>query len=70
MTPFAVFFMRQFFLSLNKDLEEAAMLDGATRIGVFWRIALPLVQGPIADAGNADVHRKLERIPVATARGA
>ncbi len=47
MTPFAVFFMRQFFLSLNKDLEEAATLDGATQFGIFWRVALPLVRGPI-----------------------
>jgi multiple sugar transport system permease protein len=47
MTPFAVFFMRQFFLGLNKDLEEAAIIDGATRIGLFWRIALPLVKGPL-----------------------
>ena len=47
MTPFAVFFMRQFFISLNRDLEEAATLDGATKVGIFWRIALPLVQGPI-----------------------
>lgn len=47
MTPFAVFFMRQFFLTMNKDLEEAATLDGATKFGIFWRVALPLVQGPI-----------------------
>jgi len=47
MTPFAVFFMRQFFLSLNKDLEEAAMLDGSTLFGVFWRISLPLMRGPM-----------------------
>lgn len=51
MTPFAVFFMRQFFLSLNKDLVEAATLDGATKLGVFWRVALPLVQGPILTLG-------------------
>lgn len=47
MTPFAVFFMRQFFLSLNRDLEEAATLDGATKVGIFWRVAFPLVQGPV-----------------------
>lgn len=47
MTPFAVFFMRQFFLNLNKDLEEAAKLDGATPLGIFWRIAMPLSKGPI-----------------------
>ncbi|MBK8034301.1 MAG: carbohydrate ABC transporter permease [Anaerolineae bacterium] len=47
MTPFAVFFMRQFFISLNRDLEEAALLDGATYFGVFWRISLPLMRGPL-----------------------
>jgi multiple sugar transport system permease protein len=47
MTPFSVFFMRQFFLSLNRDLTEAALLDGATAFGVFWRIALPLIRGPV-----------------------
>jgi multiple sugar transport system permease protein len=47
MTPFAVFFMRQFFLSMNKDLEEAAKLDGASIFGVFWRVALPLISGPL-----------------------
>ena len=47
MTPFAVFFMRQFFLSLNRDLEEAATLDGVTKFGIFWRVAIPLVQGPV-----------------------
>ncbi len=47
MTPFAVFFMRQFFLNLNTDLEEAAKLDGATHAGIFLKIALPLSKGPI-----------------------
>ncbi len=51
MTPFAVFFMRQFFLSLNKDLEEAALLDGTTAFGVFWRISLPLMRGPLLTMG-------------------
>ncbi|MBI5929877.1 MAG: carbohydrate ABC transporter permease [Chloroflexi bacterium] len=47
MTPFAVFFMRQFFLNLNTDLEEAAKLDGATHAGIFLKIAMPLSKGPI-----------------------
>jgi multiple sugar transport system permease protein len=47
MTPFAVFFMRQFYLTLNTDLEEAAKIDGATSFGIFWRIALPLIRGPL-----------------------
>lgn len=39
---FSVFFMRQFFLGFNRELEEAARLDGAGIIGVFWHIALPI----------------------------
>ncbi|MEU6028945.1 carbohydrate ABC transporter permease [Streptomyces tauricus] len=41
-TPFAVFLLRQFFLSLPRELEEAAWLDGCSRLGVLWRIVLPL----------------------------
>jgi multiple sugar transport system permease protein len=39
---FGVFFLRQFFIGLPRELEEAALLDGATRFGVFWRVVLPL----------------------------
>jgi multiple sugar transport system permease protein len=48
MTPFAVFFLRQFFLSLPVELEEAARLDGASPFGIFWRIVLPVSQTPLA----------------------
>lgn len=51
MTPFAVFFMRQFFLGLNTSIEEAAILDGCTKVGYFRRIALPLIQGPAITLG-------------------
>jgi multiple sugar transport system permease protein len=47
MTPFAVFFLRQFFLSIPRDVEEAAVLDGAGRWGIFWRIVLPMSRGPL-----------------------
>jgi len=47
MTPFAVFFLRQFFLTLSRELEEAAILDGCSRFGVFWRVALPLSRPPL-----------------------
>ncbi len=43
-SAFGIFLMRQFFLSLPKDLEEAARLDGCTQLGVFWRIVLPLAK--------------------------
>jgi multiple sugar transport system permease protein len=39
---FGVFFLRQFFLALPKELEESASLDGANVFQVFWRIVLPL----------------------------
>jgi multiple sugar transport system permease protein len=42
MTPFAVFFLRQFFLGINHELEEAATLDGANIPRIFWNVALPL----------------------------
>lgn len=45
MTPLTVFFMRQFFLSQSKEIEEAALLDGASRFDIYLRIALPL-SGP------------------------
>ena len=45
---FGVFFLRQFFLSLPKELEEAAMLDGANRYQIFFRIILPLSKAPLA----------------------
>lgn len=48
MQGFSVFFLRQFFLSVPKDLEEAALLDGASHLYVFWRIVLPLSATPLA----------------------
>ncbi len=47
MTPFAVFFLRQFFLGIPKSLEEAAKLDGASPFGTFWRIVLPISRTPL-----------------------
>jgi multiple sugar transport system permease protein len=47
MQGFSVFFLRQFFLSIPRDLEEAALLDGATHLYVFFRIVLPLSITPI-----------------------
>jgi multiple sugar transport system permease protein len=47
MTPFAVFFLRQFFLSVPAEIEEAATLDGAGRSRIFWRVVLPMNRGPL-----------------------
>jgi multiple sugar transport system permease protein len=43
-----VFFLRQFFLSLPRELEEAALIDGANRLQIFLRIILPLSKAPLA----------------------
>jgi N,N'-diacetylchitobiose transport system permease protein len=41
--PFCVWTLRGFLLGIPKDLEEAAMVDGSTRVGVFLKILLPLM---------------------------
>jgi multiple sugar transport system permease protein len=41
---FGVFLLRQFFLGVPRELEEAAVIDGAGRLRIYWRIALPLVR--------------------------
>ncbi|WP_326598491.1 carbohydrate ABC transporter permease [Streptomyces sp. NBC_01803] len=51
MTPFAVFFLRQFFLGINREVEEAALIDGAGYLRVFFRIILPMSSAPMATLG-------------------
>ena len=41
-TSFGVFFMTQYFRGIPKELDEAAMLDGASRFTLFWKVLLPL----------------------------
>jgi multiple sugar transport system permease protein len=48
LSGFSIFFLRQFFLSVPRDLEEAAVLDGASPWRIFWRIVLPLSATPLA----------------------
>jgi multiple sugar transport system permease protein len=47
-TTFGIFLMRQFFLSLPAELEEAGMIDGANRWQIFLRIVLPLAKPALA----------------------
>jgi multiple sugar transport system permease protein len=46
--PLATLLLKSFFDDVPRDLDESAMIDGATRLMVFWRIVLPLVRGGIA----------------------
>jgi multiple sugar transport system permease protein len=47
MTPFAIFFLRQFFLGISREIEEAAKIDGAGHWRIFFRIVLPMSWAPI-----------------------
>jgi multiple sugar transport system permease protein len=42
--PFYIFLLRQFFLGVSRDLEEAAIVDGANALQVLWSVLLPLVK--------------------------
>jgi multiple sugar transport system permease protein len=44
----ATFLMRQYFLALPKELEEAGKMDGLSRLGIWWRIALPMSRPALA----------------------
>jgi multiple sugar transport system permease protein len=44
----ATFLMRQYFLALPKELEEAGKMDGLSRFGIWWRVALPMSRPALA----------------------
>ncbi len=48
---FGVFLLRQHFMSVPKELEEAAVMDGAGRFRIYWQIALPLVSSAMVALG-------------------
>ncbi|WP_156250092.1 carbohydrate ABC transporter permease [Pseudactinotalea terrae] len=48
MTPFAIFFLRQFLMNISTEVEEAAQIDGASKTRVFFVLAIPMTVGPIA----------------------
>lgn len=45
---FSVFLLRQFFLQLPRELDEAALIDGASTAHIFWHILLPLSKPALA----------------------
>ena len=49
--PFGIFLLRNFFITLPKDLIEAARIDGASTFGVFRKIVVPLSVPAIAAYG-------------------
>ena len=47
-TAYGTFLLRQFFLTMPKELEDAAKIDGCSYFGIFWRIILPLSKPALA----------------------
>jgi multiple sugar transport system permease protein len=48
---FGIFFLRQFLLSLPRDLEEAARIDGASEFRIYWRVIMPLAAPALLTLG-------------------
>ena len=46
-TVTGIFLMRQHFYAIPKELEDAALVDGASRFRIYWQICLPLVRGAL-----------------------
>ncbi len=47
-SPFAIFFLRQFFNNISREVEEAALIDGASKSRVFFTLILPISSAPLA----------------------
>jgi multiple sugar transport system permease protein len=47
-TPFSIFLMRQFFMTIPNELNEAARIDGANELRIWWQIYLPLSKPAVA----------------------
>jgi multiple sugar transport system permease protein len=46
--PFYIFLLRQFFMTIPRDLEEAAQIDGASTLQILWHVLLPVMRPAIA----------------------
>ncbi|MBS0664145.1 MAG: carbohydrate ABC transporter permease [Verrucomicrobia bacterium] len=47
-SPFYIFLLRQFFLTIPGDSEEAALIDGASRLRIWWSVVLPQARPAVA----------------------
>lgn len=50
-SPYYIFLLRQFFMTLPNDLEDAARIDGCSSYGIYWRILLPLIKPALIVVG-------------------
>ena len=61
--PLSIYILVSFFREIPKDLEEAALVDGATNFEAFRKVVVPLAAPGLATDGDPDVHRGVERVP-------
>ena len=47
-SPFYIFLLRQFFMTIPTELDDAAKIDGCSYVGIWWRILLPLTKPALA----------------------
>jgi ABC-type glycerol-3-phosphate transport system permease component len=47
-SPFYIFLLRQFFLNIPRELEDAALIDGANRLQILWQVILPISRPALA----------------------
>ena len=62
-TPFLIFLLRQFFMTIPVDLVDAAKIDGASHPVILWKIFLPLSTPAHGHHGYFYFHVELERFP-------
>ena len=63
-----VFLLRQFFMTIPRELEESAFIDGASRLRILWQIILPLSKAGSGHSGRLHVHSRVELVLVAADR--
>ncbi len=61
--PSYIFLLRQFFLGVSREIEEAAIVDGANAIQVLWHVMLPLVKPVLLAVAVLVVPGQLEQLP-------
>ena len=61
--PFFIFLLRQFFLTIPLDLDEAARLDGASSWRILMQILVPLTKPGPGHGRDLRLHRQLEQLP-------
>ncbi|KQW52999.1 thiamine ABC transporter ATP-binding protein [Nocardioides sp. Root1257] len=49
--PITVVILRPFLMAIPRELEEAALIDGASRVGIFWRLVVPLSMPALVTVG-------------------